>query len=57
MNLNRYKHLGMFLRALIAVAISFGFINWTDAQIGNVMLAIEALGLVIYATNAERGSP
>lgn len=52
----RYKHLGMFLRTALAVAISFGVLTITEDQIVNVFLAIEALGLVIFTTN-QNGEP
>lgn len=47
---DRLKHLAAAIRALIAVGISFQLLHWTDAQIGTVMMAIEAVGALIYAS-------
>lgn len=47
---DRLKHLAAAIRALLAVAITFQLLDWTDAQIGTVMMAAETVGALIYAS-------
>lgn len=47
---DRLKHLAAAIRALLAVAITFQLLHWTDAQIGTVMMAVETVGALIYAS-------
>jgi hypothetical protein len=46
---SRFKHLAAFCRAIMAVLVGFGHVDWTDAQIMLVVAAIEAAGALIYA--------
>ncbi len=49
MHLERLKHLAATTRAVLAVGIAFQHIDWTDAQIATVVMAVETIGALIYA--------
>lgn len=50
---DKLKHLAAAVRSVLAVLVVFQHVEWTDAQIASVVLAVETVGALIYAARQK----
>lgn len=54
--MDKLKHAAAAARSLFAVAVIFNLLKWTEAEISTVVLAVETIGIFIYAMTQKQAS-